>query len=374
MKKTLAVCFTALLALSTVSAQDISKEQNTTEQNTTEQNTTEQNAADQNTAEQNSAEGLSLEQLTFDQLEGLEWTFSSGAGGWSTDMRILSDGSFSGEFHDSEMGEMGESYPDGTIYCCSFTGQMSIGNQIDEFSREIRIESLTLDESQEKESIEDGIRFVASEPYGISADDTMRLYLPGTPVSELTEDMKMWAHLLTMEEAPSEMENWFLYSEKNESGFVGYQNAYETGLANPWTDLTEEELQQVSGVVFGVPEGAENVIYRWMAADSLAEMQFTIGSDEYCARIQPADLKQGELMNISGMYLYWENEEPVTIGHCDGTVAVSQTGSEDWAELCMWYDLVPGLMYSLSAYTTDPDGLDLTAVAQQVYVPMQGNN
>ena len=41
----------------------------------------------------------------FTRLEGLEWTFSSGAGGWSTDMRILPDGTFSGEYHDSEMGE-----------------------------------------------------------------------------------------------------------------------------------------------------------------------------------------------------------------------------------------------------------------------------
>ena len=40
----------------------------------------------------------------------------------------------------------------------------------------------------------------------------------------------------------------------------------------------------------------------------------------------------------------------------------------------MWYDAAPGLMYSLSVGTTDPDGLDLTAVAEQVYVPMQGES
>ncbi len=31
-------------------------------------------------------------------------------------------------------------------------------------------------------------------------------------------------------------------------------------------------------------------------------------------------------------------------------------------------------MYSLSVYTTEPDGLDLVAVAEQVYIPVQGDN
>ena len=60
----------------------------------------------------------------FAMFEGMEWSFLSGAGAWSTDMRILEDGSFWGEYHDSEMGETGENSPDGTIYCCSFYGTM----------------------------------------------------------------------------------------------------------------------------------------------------------------------------------------------------------------------------------------------------------
>ena len=145
-------------------------------------------------------------------------------------------------------------------------------------------------------------------------------------------------------------------------------------LANPWVELTEEELQQEAGIAFGVPEGAEDVVYRWLASEGLAEMQFTLDGDEYCARVQPAALEDGELMNISGMYFDWENEESVTIGHCYGTIGQAQTGSEEWVELCQWYDAAPGLMYSLSVYTTELDGLDLTAVAEMVYVPMQGDD
>lgn len=146
----------------------------------------------------------------------------------------------------------------------------------------------------------------------------------------------------------------------------------ESRIANPWTTMTREELERVSGVTFGVPEDAEELNWQWLESEKLAQMQFVMEGDEYCARIQPAALEEGQLMDISGMYFDWDHEEAVTIGGCPGTISLAQTGSEDWVELCQWYDAAPGLMYALSVYTTDPDGLDLTAVAQMVYVPMQG--
>lgn len=146
-----------------------------------------------------------------------------------------------------------------------------------------------------------------------------------------------------------------------------------TQIANPWTDMTKEELEKVSGVTFGVPEDAKDVVYRWLEEESLAEMQFILDDDEYCARIKPDALEEDQLDNISGMYFQWENEEEVTIGHCPGTIGQAQTGTEEYVELCLWYDIVPGLMYSLSVYTTELDGLDLTAVAEMVYEPAQGD-
>ena len=40
-----------------------------------------------------------------------------------------------------------------------------------------------------------------------------------------------------------------------------------TQIANPWTDMTKEELEKVSGVTFGVPEDAKDVVYRWLEED-----------------------------------------------------------------------------------------------------------
>ena len=41
------------------------------------------------------------------------------------DLRILADGSFSGEYHDSDMGDCADDYLGGTLYYCAFTGRMN---------------------------------------------------------------------------------------------------------------------------------------------------------------------------------------------------------------------------------------------------------
>lgn len=304
---------------------------------------------------------------SFERLSGLQWEFSSGAGGWSTELNINPDGSFSGSFHDSEMGEVGDDYPNGTVYVCAFTGQMSGLEQVDGHTWRVQVDSAAPDEAPGQESIDDGIRYVTSEPYGVTAGDEMQIYLPGTPIEGFTEEMRMWAHLPGEENSAATLEDWFLYSRKNDTGFVGYPAGDDVSLANPWKALTGDELAKVSGMTFGVPEDAKDVVYRWLESDGLAEMQFTMDGDEYCARAQSAELSEGELMNISGMYFQWDHEEDIKVNDCPGTLGLAQTGSEDWVELCLWYDASAKRMYSLSVYTTDPDGLDLTAVAQMVH-------
>ena len=303
------------------------------------------------------------DQDILETMAGLEWDFCSGAGGWSTDMRIQPDGSFSGEYHDSDMGDVADAYPGGIVYFCSFSGRLSLVEQVDDYTWRIRVDKLDTEEAAE--TIEDGVRYIPTGVYGLSEGDVMVLYRPGTPVSFLSEDMQFWAHVLEQENTTEELENWFLSSEENSSGFVGYQ---PVSIANPWEDVSADQLMAETGISFGVPEGAENVIYRFLRSDWLAEMQFTIGRDEFCARIKPEKLGDGQLLDISGMYFEWEHVEEVRIGQWYGTVSQAQTGSEDWVELCQWYDDDQCRMYTMSVYTTDPDGMDLTALADQVYI------
>ena len=155
-------------------------------------------------------------------MAGLNWSFSSGAGAWSTDLQIQEDGSFTGEFHDSDMGDCTDEYPDGTVSFCSFSGQLSLVSQVDEKTWEIRIDELHTEAAEE--SIEDGVRYIPSEPYGLTEGDVMVLYAPGTPLSVLSEDQQFWyqAHIVDFENPPEELELWFLSSVEHDSGFAGY--------------------------------------------------------------------------------------------------------------------------------------------------------
>ena len=139
---------------------------------------------------------------------------------------------------------------------------------------------------------------------------------------------------------------------------------------DPWLHLTAEQLSEKTGLSFGVPEDAENISYRYLEDEQLAEMRFTLDSDEFCARMQPASLKPRELLNISDIYYVWENEEAVAVGSCSGTIAQAQADKHDWVELCLWYDPDAGIMYSLSVVTPELNGLDLVAVAEYVYRPV----
>ena len=159
--------------------------------------------------------------LSFADLDELDWTFSSGVGGWYTCIWIEEDGTFTGEFHDSEMGEADEAYPDGTVYGCLFHGRMTLGEQADEYTWKIHVDEVELDEGQVPEVIEDGMRFVTCEPYGLKAGNDMLLYLPGTPVEKLPEDFLMWAHLYAYGEDVKELPYYGLYDPQEETGFIG---------------------------------------------------------------------------------------------------------------------------------------------------------
>ena len=141
------------------------------------------------------------------------------------------------------------------------------------------------------------------------------------------------------------------------------------GLANPWTEVTAEELVENPGVEFGIPEGAENISYSLLESEGLAEMRFTWYDMDYVARIKPA----AEFEDISGLYYdAWDLEDDCSVGGCEGRVM--RTHDEGLTvDLCLWYDVVPGLMYYISASGEDLDGFDIQAAADALYVPAQGD-
>ena len=309
----------------------------------------------------------------FAQFDGINFEFSSGAGGWCTELKILPDGTFSGDYHDSEMGETADNYPDGSLYLCTFSGKFSLVEQVNENTWKIRVDELRADDTPGEENIEDGIRYVYCEPYGVSLGEEFLLYKPGTSLEGFTDDMKFWSHVSDgAEEAPKALKDWFFYDEKNEIGFAGYATGIGTSVSNMWENMTAEGLQEETGLSFTLPEGADKTAYRWYGAEMLAEIQFSWNGGDYCFRTLPMQLNAGELMDISGLYYEGMKDEPVRVHLCSGSISKTQAENGNWVERLLWYDETAERMYSLSVIAADVNGLDLEAIAEQICGPTVG--
>ncbi len=141
------------------------------------------------------------------------------------------------------------------------------------------------------------------------------------------------------------------------------------GMANPWREVTAEELMQVLGFEFGIPEGAENIRYAIIEDEGLAEMCFTWYEMDYTARMKAT----AEFEDISGLYYdVWDYEDDCTVGYCEGRVMRAHDDA-GMVDLCLWYDVAPGLMYSVSASGSDLDGFDIQAAAEALFAPLQGD-
>ncbi len=154
--------------------------------------------------------------------------FSSGAGGWETEIFLDEDWGFSGYYHDSEMGDSTEEYPYGTLYVCSFTGKFADFEQISPYAVSMKLESLSQEGQEGDEEIANEMRYVTSYPYGISGGEDFILYLPGTPLDDLSEDCLMWTMLFLNREEKEVLPEGFyiLFNCQEETAFVGMTDDY----------------------------------------------------------------------------------------------------------------------------------------------------
>lgn len=150
------------------------------------------------------------------------FSFSSGVGGWSAGIDLQRDGSFSGSYSDSDMGDSGEKYPNGTIYLCDFTGRFADIQKTGEHTYALTLQNLQ--KTEQKEEIVDGVRHMPSEAYGIEGGKSFVLYTPDTPLSEVPEELEAWDPYRYMDEGEKRttLGAYALYNEADGSGYFSY--------------------------------------------------------------------------------------------------------------------------------------------------------
>lgn len=194
--------------------------------------------------------------FSYEDLEDVEFWFGSGAGAWCTTLKVEADGSFSGEYHDSDMGESGEGYPNGTCYISQFSGQFGELEKVNDYTYSTRITSIELKNTPETEEISDGIKYIYSEPYGVENAEEILFYLKGAPIAKLPEDYLSWIKYSYDMENQTELPFYGLYNVAEKEGFSGH--VYSEDEVEEDTVSMEEELADLEQQAKELEDKIEN--------------------------------------------------------------------------------------------------------------------
>lgn len=160
----------------------------------------------------------------FGEIGDVEFCFSSGAGAWGTSLRIEADGTFTGDYHDTDMGDTGESYPSGTMYSCEFSGKFGNPQKVDDFTYSFELDYLREDAPKEEFIDDHGARIVPAEAYGLEIGKTYMLYLPGSEMNALPEEFVHWVAMpmgWSSDEFPATLPFYGIYNVDGQYGFFG---------------------------------------------------------------------------------------------------------------------------------------------------------
>lgn len=144
-------------------------------------------------------------------------------------------------------------------------------------------------------------------------------------------------------------------------------------VANPWKAITEDEAIAKIPRLFKAPDDAEDVKWSVMESEEtkepMVQLDFERDDTDFTARAEVG----GKEEDISGMYYEWTAKEDVTLsnwgdGNMPAKLYVYSDNGDVENMLITWFDVEVGINYSLGATGEDLDGLDLSAVADQMYI------
>lgn len=163
-------------------------------------------------------EASPLEAFSYLALQYTDFLFCSGAGAWGTTLHIEADGSFSGTYQDSEMGDNAESYPHGTVYYCAFTGQLGDPIKVNDYTYTLPIQVLQYSHAPDTQELKKQQRWCYTTAFGLEGTQALTLYLPGAPLEALPPEYCQWVGGLYSTEE-TELPFYGVYNEPEQFGF-----------------------------------------------------------------------------------------------------------------------------------------------------------
>lgn len=241
-----------------------------TESTTNEEVSPEETDANEATTEEASVANNEND-FSYADMSDIAFSFLSGAGGWSTDLTINADGSFSGTYHDSDFDVAEDGTSRGLMYLCVFEGQFGELEKVDDLTYKTTITSLTYANKVGEEEIIDDVRYVYSEAYGLDDHKDIYFYLKGSKIDDLPEDFVNWIRFniydYDTEEYATELPFIGMYNENAGEGFSSYKfsDNYAQRINNlkDASDSMKKEMQETEMTQTEMNKKSEEIAKMW---------------------------------------------------------------------------------------------------------------
>jgi hypothetical protein len=156
----------------------------------------------------------------FSQIPTGAFVYYTGAGGVSTTLMISPDGSFSGTYADSDLGDATPDYPNGTVNKRDFSGEFQVIAQVSPDEYTLRASAVTDEGTVGDTQIDDETRYVQVD---FTFDDSQNysLYLPGRATSGLPEPcLESLQDESSDDTVPAQLTSRVLYSSGDQTAYV----------------------------------------------------------------------------------------------------------------------------------------------------------
>ena len=159
-----------------------------------------------------------------------EYSFTSGVGAWSTQLKLEPDGTFTGEYHDTDAGARGDGY-DATLYLSKFSGKFKNPEKINSYTYSFKLDEINYENEPETEEIGDPygtggkvkVLMKYSTAYGLSGAETVYAYTPSAPTAQLSEKFMSWVGFRRDDSTRNNpnLSYYCLYAVEPELGWLG---------------------------------------------------------------------------------------------------------------------------------------------------------
>ena len=234
--------------------------------------------------------------FSFESLKPFTFVFSSGAGAWSTTLTIQEDGSFSGQYSDSDAGSYSDAYPNGTQYLCDFTGQLSQPVIVNENTFSVKVEEMKFANQPGTEEIMNDVRVLYSECNGLAEGDELFIAVPGTPLEDIDAEYRSWLgfyDLSSLDEITL-LPYFALLNETQQIAFSSYDSreslkdvirmtktrADELEASLSDDSLTQAEINETAGELYQVWDDALNTVWNVLKQTLSAETMDALTSEQ----------------------------------------------------------------------------------------------